>query len=257
MVRLGSEGAPVPGALEALGKAADALVLGTLGRRWRLDGLDGSPPTSRAVAVVPARAQVLPLAKGAVAAVAGAVPATVGMEPRQLVKTHLAGRVLPAVDAAALAAVMAALEEAEGLLARRGGADRSGAVSLTRNVSAIGLERPPRAKKRPSGGQGRGWGLWRRRPAAHGRGDVDDVGRTAMGSRGGCVAMDRDASELGGAGSREGSDQGNASSALGPYHAGHAGHATYSRWRRCPSGLGNCLEKTKRSKNDVPANGCV
>lgn len=140
---LGSEGAPVPGALKALRKAAYALALGAVGWHRRFDGLDRSLTARGAVAVAvgPAGAQVLPLTKGAVTAVAGTMPATLGVEPGKLVETNLGGRVLPAVDAAALSAVVATLKEAKGLLTRRGGADRSGAVSLTRNVSAIGLER--------------------------------------------------------------------------------------------------------------------
>jgi hypothetical protein len=52
------------------------------------------------------------------------------METRKLVETDLVARVLPAEDAAALAAMVATLEEAERLLAGRCGANRSGTVGL-------------------------------------------------------------------------------------------------------------------------------
>lgn len=73
---------------------------------------------------------MLPLAERAVATIAGTVPMTFWMEPRELIETDIVARVLPAKDAAALAAMVATLEEAEGLLAGRCGANRSGTVSL-------------------------------------------------------------------------------------------------------------------------------
>jgi hypothetical protein len=45
------------------------------------------------------------------------------MEARKLIEAHLFGRVLPAEDATTLSAVMAALEEPEGFLARGRRAD--------------------------------------------------------------------------------------------------------------------------------------
>jgi len=112
------ESAPVPRALEALGQAAYARILRTLSRRRSLDGLCGSGAAVAAVgalAVGAAGAEVLPLAEGAVAAVAGTVPVAFWVEAGELVETHVVARVLPAEDAAALAAVVAPLEEAKGL----------------------------------------------------------------------------------------------------------------------------------------------
>jgi hypothetical protein len=61
---------------------------------------------------------MFPLAEGTMATIACTVEDTVRMEARKLIEAHLFGRVLPAEDATALSAVMAALEETEGLLAR-------------------------------------------------------------------------------------------------------------------------------------------
>lgn len=60
---------------------------------------------------------MLPLAEGAVATVAGTVPMALRMETCELIETDIVARVLPAEDAAALAAMVATLEEAKGLLA--------------------------------------------------------------------------------------------------------------------------------------------
>lgn len=127
------ESAPVPCALEALRQAAYARVLWTLGWGRSLDGLGGSGAAVAAVgalAVGAAGAEVLPLAERAVATVAGTVPVALWMEAGELVETHVVARVLPAENAAALAAVVAALEETKGLLAAGCRAHRSGTVSL-------------------------------------------------------------------------------------------------------------------------------
>lgn len=60
---------------------------------------------------------MLPLAEGSIAAVACTVQLALGVEACQLIETDLLGRMLPAEDAAALPAVVATLEEAEGLCA--------------------------------------------------------------------------------------------------------------------------------------------
>lgn len=83
---------------------------------------------------------MLPLAEGAVTTITCTVPVTLGMEARKLVKADLVARVLCAEDAAALAAVVTALEESKGLLARRGGADQRGSIGLKKRVSIIGLD---------------------------------------------------------------------------------------------------------------------
>lgn len=138
-VKRNSESAPIPGALEALCEAAGTWILWSL--RWRrsLNRLDWSGATG-ALAVGAARTKMLPLTEQAVATIACTMQDTLGMESRQLVQAHLVGRMLPAVDAATLSAVVATLEEAEGFLARRRGANRSGAVSLNRVVSTAGLD---------------------------------------------------------------------------------------------------------------------
>lgn len=81
---------------------------------------------------------------------------------------------LPAVDATALSAVMAALEEAKGFLARRCRADRSGAIRLNRFVSTIGLdsgrsEEPNEADARHAETRTRTATLRRVKPLAWGR----------------------------------------------------------------------------------------
>lgn len=81
---------------------------------------------------------MLPLAEGAVAAITSPMQDALGMEARKFVQAHLVCRMLPAEDAAALSAVMAALEEAKRFLARRGGAYRSGTIGLKGMVSTIG-----------------------------------------------------------------------------------------------------------------------
>lgn len=111
------EGAPVPGALEALRQTADA-GLWTLCCDGGLDWLRAGTAVAGALAVAAAQAEVLPLAERAVAAIAGAMPLTLRVEACKLVKTDLLGRVLRAVDAAALSAMVAAVEEAKWGLAR-------------------------------------------------------------------------------------------------------------------------------------------
>lgn len=109
--------APVPGALEALRQATDA-GLWTLRCNRCLDWLRTGTAVARALAVAATQAEVLPLTERAVAAIAGAVPLALGVETCELVKTDLLGRVLRAVDATALAAVVAAVEQAKWRLAR-------------------------------------------------------------------------------------------------------------------------------------------
>jgi hypothetical protein len=70
------------------------------------------------------------------------------MEEGVLVEPHLALRVLPAEDAAALAAVVTAIEEAEGRLARRRGADVGGAIGLEERVSLRVQQKRPRTRGR-------------------------------------------------------------------------------------------------------------
>lgn len=82
---------------------------------------------------------MLPLAERTVAAVAGTMPLALGVEARQLVEADLVARVLCAEDATALAAVVAALEEAKGFLARRGRAYHGGSICLKKFVSTVGL----------------------------------------------------------------------------------------------------------------------
>jgi hypothetical protein len=104
------EGAPVPSALEALCKAAHADVV-RAASRWR--GLDRDcslAAVAGAFAVAAAQSKVLPLTEGAVATITCAVPFAVRMEACKLVEADLLGRVLPAEDAAAFPAVMAAVE---------------------------------------------------------------------------------------------------------------------------------------------------
>ena len=104
------EGAPVPSALEALCKAANADIVRAAGR-WRgLDRYCSLAAVAGALAVAAAQTKVLPLTEGAVAAVTSAVPFAVRVEACKLVEADLLGRVLPAEDAAALPAVVAAVE---------------------------------------------------------------------------------------------------------------------------------------------------
>lgn len=111
------KGAPVPCALEALRQAADT-GLWTLRCHGCLDWLCACATVVGALAVTAAQAEMLPFAERAVAAIAGAVPLALWVEACKLVKTDLLGRVLGAEDAAALSAVMAAVEEAKWCLAR-------------------------------------------------------------------------------------------------------------------------------------------
>ena len=134
-----SESTPVPRALEALGQATHARVLWTLGRSWWLNR-DGGRAVVGALAVGAARTKMFPFTERAVAAIACTVQFAVGMETCKLVKTDLLGRVLPAKDATAFSAMMAALEEAERFLARGRRAYRSGSICLNRSVSTVGLE---------------------------------------------------------------------------------------------------------------------
>lgn len=60
---------------------------------------------------------MLPLAERTIATLASTVQDTIGMEPGQIVKSDLLGRVLPAEDAATLSAMVAPLEETKRLLA--------------------------------------------------------------------------------------------------------------------------------------------
>lgn len=109
-----SEGAPVPRALQALCDAASAL--GLRASRWcRSLDRDSCCCAAGALAVGAARTEVLPLAKRAVAAVAGTMQFALGMEACELIETNLLRGVLPTEDAATLPAVVAPLEEAEGL----------------------------------------------------------------------------------------------------------------------------------------------
>lgn len=114
------ESAPVPGPLEALRQAAHAGIIWPLRNRGSLNRLcRGRSAAVRALAVSSAGAEMLPLAEGAVATITCTVPVTLGMEARKLVKADLVARVLCAEDATTLAAVVTALEESKGLLARR------------------------------------------------------------------------------------------------------------------------------------------
>jgi hypothetical protein len=135
------ESAPVPRALEALGEATNASVLGALCACGRLNRFRRRQLADfRALAVGAAGTQVLPFAIRAMATIAGPMQETLGMEAGKLVEPDLVGRVLPAEDAATFSTVMTALEEAKRFLARRRGAYRSGSVGLKRVVSTIGLE---------------------------------------------------------------------------------------------------------------------
>jgi len=78
------EGAPVPGALEALGQAADASLWTLRGHR-RLDWLCAAAAVAGALTVAAAQAEVLPFTEGAVAAIAGTVPLALGVEACKLV----------------------------------------------------------------------------------------------------------------------------------------------------------------------------
>lgn len=86
-----SEGAPVPSTLEGLGKAADALILGSLGlgRLSRGVDLDRSNTATGALAVGAAGSKMLPLAEGAMAAITRTMPCALGMEASELIKTDL------------------------------------------------------------------------------------------------------------------------------------------------------------------------
>lgn len=86
-----SECAPVPGTLEGLGKATDTLILGSLGlgRLSRGLDLDRSNTATRALAVGATRSKMLPLAEGAVAAIARSVPCALGVEAGEFIETDL------------------------------------------------------------------------------------------------------------------------------------------------------------------------
>lgn len=83
---------------------------------------------------------MFPLAERAEAAVASTMKNALRMETSKLIEPHLIGGMLPAKDAAALSAMVATLEEAEGFLTRSGGANRGGAIGLKRVVSTVGLD---------------------------------------------------------------------------------------------------------------------
>ena len=131
-----SESAPIPGPGEAVGDTANAVVLRSLcgGRGVNLDrgGAAG------ALAILPAGAQLLPLAVLGVATVARLLPATLGMEESILVEPDLLMNVLPAEDATTLSTVMAANKETERGLASRCSAHGSGTIRLNVCVSFIG-----------------------------------------------------------------------------------------------------------------------
>jgi hypothetical protein len=137
--RVRSESAPVPGTLEALSNAAHASIFWTLGWSRRLD-FDSRCAILGGLAVATARAKMFPLAERAVATITCTVQDPIGMEACKLVELHLFGRVLPAENATALSAVVTALEEAEGFLARGRRAYRGGSICLKRVVSTGGLE---------------------------------------------------------------------------------------------------------------------
>lgn len=80
-----SESAPVPSTLEGLSKAAGSLVFRSLGRRGCLDRLCSVQAATRALAVGAARSQMLPLAEGAMAAIASPMQNAFGMEARKFV----------------------------------------------------------------------------------------------------------------------------------------------------------------------------
>jgi hypothetical protein len=109
------KGTPVPGALETLSKATHTRGLGSLS--WGLDRLGGRDVGVGALAVASAGPEMLPLAEGAVATIAGAVPMALWMKTRELVKPDLVAGMLPAEDAATLATMVAPLKEAEGFFA--------------------------------------------------------------------------------------------------------------------------------------------
>jgi hypothetical protein len=132
-----SEGAPIPNT-HALRKAAHAWILWALGcgcLDWDSCGASGG-----GLAVGAARTKMLPLAERAMATVACAMHYSIWVEACKFIETDQLGRVLPAEDAATLSAVVASLEEAEGLCARGRRTYGSGAVGLNRCVSTIGLE---------------------------------------------------------------------------------------------------------------------
>jgi hypothetical protein len=123
-----SEGAPVVHVLETCSKTAIALVFRPLLRDGCIHGRGGH--LARAVAVVAASTQLLPVAELAVATVARPMLNSVRMESGVLVELDEALRVLPAKDTTALAAVVATVEEAEGRLTSRCRADECRAVGL-------------------------------------------------------------------------------------------------------------------------------
>lgn len=124
-----SEGAPVPGSGEAVGNASDTLIV-----RASLCGggsvnLDSTGATG-ALAVLTAGTHLLPLAVLGVASVAGSLQVSLGMEQGMLVEPDLALGVLPTEDAAALATVVAPIEQAERSLASGRSADIGGTIGL-------------------------------------------------------------------------------------------------------------------------------
>ena len=75
---------------------------------------------------------MLPLAKGAVTAIASTLQVALGVEACKLIEADLVGRMLPAEDTPTFSAMVATLKEAKRFPARGSGAHRSGAVGLKR-----------------------------------------------------------------------------------------------------------------------------
>jgi hypothetical protein len=123
-----SESAPVVHVLEARGKTAVTLVLRSLCRKRSSNGR--CRHFTRAVAIVAASTQLLPIAKLAVATIASPMLNPIRMERGVLVELHEALRVLPAKDTTTLAAMVATVEEAKGSLTGRRRADGCRTIGL-------------------------------------------------------------------------------------------------------------------------------
>jgi len=131
----GLESAPVPRVLDAGGQAAVTLRLWPLWCDGRVDGW--ACRACRALAIVAAKAHLLPLAILALAPIASPMLLSVGVEHGMLVEPHQPLRVLGAEHAAALPTMVAAVEEGERGLAGRRRADGRGIIRLqTRLVSS-------------------------------------------------------------------------------------------------------------------------
>jgi hypothetical protein len=87
---------------------------------------------------LPAGAQLLPLTVLGVATIACSLPFTLGVEKSVLVEADAFLGVLPAEDATALSAVMAANKDTKWSLAGRCSANGSGTIRLNVLVSVIG-----------------------------------------------------------------------------------------------------------------------